>query len=154
LETVLLALLRGSGVRGLAAMAEVSSLQGFPLLRPLLPVTRAQLARYVQRRRVDWSEDPSNQDQRFDRNYLRHTVLPTLRARWPAVAATCSRSAAHLAEARELLDRVARDALRDARDGPALRVSVLRRLSDAERRNALRSWLAERALPAPSQARL
>jgi tRNA(Ile)-lysidine synthase len=153
-ETLLLALLRGAGVRGLAAMSAMSRLEGVHLLRPLLPVARAQLEHYLRRRGITWSEDPSNQDQRFDRNYLRHAVLPALRARWPAVAATVSRSAAHLAEARELLDQLAQGSLRDARDGGALRVSVLRRLDPARRRNALRRWLVERTLPAPDQTRL
>ena len=78
------------------------------LLRPLLPVTRTQLEQYARERALDWSEDPSNADERFDRNYLRRAVLPLLRQRWPAVAATVSRSAAHLAEARSLLEQMAR----------------------------------------------
>ena len=108
LETVLLALLRGSGVRGLAAMsAGERHGRDTLLLRPLLPVTRAQLEHYARERALDWSEDPSNADQRFDRNYLRRAVLPLLRQRWPAAAATVSRSAAHLAEARRLLEQLA-----------------------------------------------
>jgi len=123
-------------------------------LRPLLPVTRAQLQRYLQKRGLSWSEDPSNADERFDRNYLRRAVLPLLRARWPAAAATVSRSASHLAEARRLLEQMARSALSSARDGPAVRASVLRRLPLPQRRHALRVWIAERGLPLPDQARM
>jgi tRNA(Ile)-lysidine synthase len=154
LETVLLALLRGSGVRGLAAMGARSAWAGSALLRPLLPVSRQQLEHYARVHRLDWSEDPSNADERFDRNYLRRGVLPLLRQRWPAAAATASRSAAHLAEARWLLEQLAATALQDARDGPALLVSVLRRLALPQRRNAMRQWLAERGLPPPDQRRL
>jgi tRNA(Ile)-lysidine synthase len=154
LETVLLALLRGSGVRGLAAMSEVSRWRGTRLLRPLLGVTREQLERYAQEHALSWSEDPSNLDERFDRNYLRRRVLPLMRARWPAVAATAGRSAAHLAEARELLEQLARVQLAAARDGTVLRVSALRRLSEAQRRNALRYWIGERGLPPPDHRRL
>lgn len=154
LETVLLALLRGSGVRGLAAMSAITPWAGSLLLRPLLPVAREQLQHYLRRRGLDWSEDPSNADERFDRNYLRHAVLPLMRERWPAVAVTVSRSAAHLAEARGLLEQLASASLRDARDGAALRVSALRRLGLPQRRNAVREWIAERGLAPPDQRRL
>ena len=154
LETVLLALLRGSGVRGLAAMSAVTPWANTLLLRPLLPVTRDQLEQYARARGLDWSEDPSNADERFDRNYLRRAVLPLIRQRWPAAAATVSRSAAHLAEARSLLEQLAGAALQDAHDGAALRVSVLRRLPLPQRRNAVRQWIAERGLGVPDQRRL
>jgi tRNA(Ile)-lysidine synthase len=124
------------------------------LLRPLLPVTRAQLEHYARARGLDWSEDPSNADERFDRNYLRRAVLPLIRQRWPAAAATVSRSAQHLAEARSLLEQLAKAALQDARDGASLRVSALRRLPLPQRRNALRQWIAERGLKPPDHRRV
>lgn len=154
LETVLLALLRGGGVRGLAAMTAVTPWAHNLLLRPLLPVTRAQLEHYARARGLDWSEDPSNADERFDRNYLRRAVLPLIRQRWPAAAATVSRSAQHLAEARSLLEQLAKAALQDARDGASLRVSALRRLPLPQRRNALRQWIAERGLKPPDHRRV
>ncbi len=154
LETLLLALLRGSGVRGLAAMSAVTPWAATSLVRPLLPIGRRQLEQYAHEHDLPWSEDPSNADQRFDRNYLRQTVVPLIRRRWPAAAATASRSAAHLAEARSLLELLARGALQDARDGSALCVSALRRLPLPQRRNALRAWILERGLPAPDHRRL
>jgi tRNA(Ile)-lysidine synthase len=154
LETVLLALLRGSGVRGLAAMKPVTALAHTQLLRPLLPVARAQLEQFARLRGLEWTEDQSNLDERFDRNYLRRQVLPRLRQRWPAAAATASRSAAHLAEAQGLLERVARDGAARAADGRALRISVLRRMSLPERRNVLRNWIAAQGLRLPDHGRL
>jgi tRNA(Ile)-lysidine synthase len=154
LETVLLALLRGSGVRGLAAMSALTPWCGTLLLRPLLSVARTALERYCHAEAIEWSEDPSNADARFDRNYLRLQVLPLLRARWPAVAATASRSAAHLLETRSLLDLRACEALAEAHDGAALRVSVVRRLAEPERRNALRYWIGAQGLPPPDHRRL
>jgi tRNA(Ile)-lysidine synthase len=154
LETLLLALMRGSGVRGLAAMAARSRRAGVLLLRPLLPVSRLQLERYAAVHGLGYSEDPSNAEQRFDRNYLRREVLPRLRVRWPAAAAMAARSAAHLAEAQALLDSAAGRAAAAAADGAALRVSVLRRLTPPERHNLLRYWLKQRGLPPPDQRRL
>jgi tRNA(Ile)-lysidine synthase len=80
--------------------------------------------------------------------------LPLIRQRWPAAAATVSRSATHLAEARWLLEQLAATSLQDARDGAALLVSVLRRLALPRRRNAVRQWIVERGLALPDQRRL
>jgi tRNA(Ile)-lysidine synthase len=149
-ETLLLQLLRGAGVAGLAAMPERAGC----MLRPLLPVTRAQLLAYLRHQGLGWSEDPSNADERYGRNFLRLRVLPALRERWPALGTTICRSAALAAEAQHLLAARADDALQEANDGAALRVTVLRRLGAAERRNALRRWLERRGLPMPDQRRL
>ena len=149
-ESLLLQLLRGAGVAGLAAMPERAG----PLLRPLLPVTRTQLQAYLRRRSLGWSEDPSNIDERYARNFLRLKVMPVLRERWPALSVTLSRSAALAAEAQQLLAARADAALLNAVDGAALRVTVLRRIEPAERRNALRRWLQLRGLPMPDQRRL
>jgi tRNA(Ile)-lysidine synthase len=154
LETVLLALSRGGGLRGLAAMGARSSLARRVLLRPLLPVSRAQLAQFAQARKLAWIEDLTNLDERFDRNYLRRKVLPALRERWPALAATASRSAAHIAEAQQQLTRSARRAAALAADGTALRVSALRALDPPARRNLLLYWIGARGLAPPDHRRL
>jgi tRNA(Ile)-lysidine synthase len=149
-EALLLQLLRGAGVAGLAAMPGRAGCR----LRPLLEFSRAQLQGYLRRRRLVWVEDPSNADERMARNFLRLRVLPLLRARWPGLGAAIGRSATLAAEARGLLAQRAEALLREARVGPALSVSVLRRLGAAERRNALRYWLEQLQLPMPDQARL
>ena len=149
-ESLLLQLLRGAGIAGLAAMPERAG----PMLRPLLEVTRAQLQAYLVRRSLAWSEDPSNADERYGRNFLRARVLPLLRERWPGLGTTISRSAALAAEAQRLLAARADEQLQDATDGAALRVTALRRLGAADRRSALRRWLELRGLPMPDQRRL
>jgi tRNA(Ile)-lysidine synthase len=154
LETVLLALLRGSGVRGLSAMSPRSAIADALLLRPLLPVARVELERFARAQGLHWSEDRTNLDERFDRNYLRRQVLPLLKRRWPAAAATVSRSAALLAEAQGLLERAARRGAVRAADGAALRISVLRAMPAAQRRNVLACWIAARGLIGPDHRRL
>jgi len=150
LETVLLQLLRGAGVAGLSAMPERAGM----LLRPLLPVSRASLRAFARRQGVPWWEDPSNEDERFDRNYLRQEVLPALTARWPAAAVTVARSAGLAAEAQQLLETLADEALGPAQEGWALQVPVLRRLAPAASRNVLRRWLVLRGVGLPDQRRL
>ncbi len=154
LETLLLALMRGSGLPGLAAMRPVTRWAHSWLLRPLLPVSRADLQRYCVRRGLAWSEDPSNADEHLDRNYLRQRVVPLLRARWPAAAATGARSAQHLAQAAGLLEQQLQARLCEALDGAALQVTVLRRWPLALRGQVLRQWLRNQSVRVPDQRRL
>lgn len=149
-ETLLFRLLRGAGLRGLAAMPASRPLGGGRLCRPLLGVSRAELEAYAQTHRLDWVEDPSNQDPRFSRNYLRQEVMPRLASHWPQAAAGMARCAAHLREAEELLGELAAIDLRACRapsdldwlDLPRIALEPLRRLGAARQRNLLRAWLA------------
>jgi tRNA(Ile)-lysidine synthase len=154
LETVLLQLMRGAGLPGLAAMPMRAPLGPGWLLRPALDRPRAALNAFVRAQRLRWSEDHSNVDVRFDRNFLRQRVLPLLLQRWPAAAVTATRSAAHLAQAQQLLGVLAARQISAASDGSALRVTALRALTAAERANVLRQWLSNRGLPVPDSAQL
>jgi tRNA(Ile)-lysidine synthase len=154
LETVLLQLLRGAGLAGLAAMPELAPFARGCLARPLLSRSRAELTAWVRRQGLECLADPSNLDERFDRNYLRLRVLPLLLSRWPGAAATVSRSARHAAEAQRLLEELARADLGRASHGAALSAAVLRALPPERRRNALRFWIASRGAPVPPSPRL
>ncbi|WP_312490802.1 tRNA lysidine(34) synthetase TilS [Pseudomonas cremoris] len=148
-ETLLFRLLRGAGVRGLAAMPAHRPLAGGHLVRPLLDVSRIELEAYAHEHQLQWIEDPSNADPRFSRNYLRHRVFPTLIERWPQALTSLARTAEHLSEAQILLDELARMDLQGADQPspfpwlplPSLVLAPLRELSDARQRNALRHWL-------------
>jgi len=141
LETVLLQLLRGAGLPGLSAMPAVMPFGAAVLVRPLLAMPRAALRAWVQARGLTCIADPANTDARFDRNFLRHQVLPAIVGRWPGAARTVARSARHVAEAQQLLDEVARGDVARAADGAGLAVAALRALPLPRRRNALRYWL-------------
>ena len=149
-ETLLFRLLRGAGVKGLSGMPRQRALGQGQLLRPLLDVTRAELEAYALDQRLSWIEDPSNDDRRFSRNYLRHQVLPVMAQRWPQALASMARSAAHLNEAQGLLDDLAQLDLTQARVAgqfdwmgvPSLELACLTSLSDARQRNAVSHWLA------------
>jgi tRNA(Ile)-lysidine synthase len=161
-ETLLLALLRGAGLHGLAAMPAAADLGTGRLLRPLLHLPRAALLDYARTHGLHWIEDPSNADTTLDRNRLRHRVIPALRERWPALDRTLSRSAAHCAEAAALLDELADELLAglgaaaDTGDAlpRALSVPGLRRLSAPRQRLVLRRWLLRLGFPPPDADRL
>lgn len=154
-ETLLFRLLRGAGVQGLAGMPVRRSLGPGTLLRPLLGVGRARLEAWARQQGLAWVEDPSNADAGFDRNFLRHAILPVLRQRWPAADASLARAAGHLDEARALLDELAMEDLQAAGGPhvfdwlalPSLALAGLRGLSPARQRNLLRHWLAPFELP-------
>src|SRR5699024_11236028 len=96
-ETFLLAALRGSGVRGLAAMPANREWQGVQLERPLLACSRAMLETAAGQLGLTWIDDPTNSDDSLERNFLRCRVLPLLQSRWPHAAEALARSVAHAA---------------------------------------------------------
>ena len=159
-ETVLLQLLRGAGVAGLAAMAERSQFGSGELLRPLLRTDRSALHAYALEHRLDWIEDPSNSDLHLRRNFLRREILPRLAHHWPEAASLLARSAQHAAEAQGLLDDLARSDLEICRspdpeqhpDG--LSVSAVSGLSVSRQRNVLRKWLKDNGHRPPSETHL
>lgn len=155
-ETLLLALVRGSGVQGLAAMPSVAPLAAGYLVRPLLSIDRASLSAYAREQGLRWIEDPSNASDLFDRNYLRHQVMPLLRERWPAMAATLSRSARHCAEAVVLVEELAAQTLtRLAGTHPgALSIPDLLDLERPRCKAVMRHWLNGLGFAAPDAKRL
>lgn len=156
-ETLLLQLLRGAGPKGLSAMAGLSSLGEAQMLRPLLDITRADIQAYADQQQLQWIEDPSNADNQFNRNYLRHQVWPVITQRWPSASKTLSRSAQYCAEADALLAELAEldlAALTLAPDGNSLPVEGLLSLSPARCRNLLRYFIASHQFSLPSAVTL
>jgi tRNA(Ile)-lysidine synthase len=153
-ETLLLQLLRGTGIRGLGAMPAASVLGHGRLLRPLLGVPRAALRAYAAGARLYWVEDPMNADPRFERAFLRARLWPAISERWPQAASALARTAAHAAAAQQLLDGGSALALAALRRGPALAIEGLLALSPATRAESLRYWLRERGVAPPSTQRL
>ncbi|MCL1076980.1 tRNA lysidine(34) synthetase TilS [Parashewanella spongiae] len=112
LETLLLALKRGQGPKGLASMGVTQPLDnGLLQLRPLLDISRIEIEQYAKQYGLSNIEDDSNQDVRFDRNFLRLNVIPQLKQRWPAIATTACRSAELCREQQSLLDEVSEQKL-------------------------------------------
>lgn len=148
-ETLLLQLLRGAGVDGLAAMPAVRAWRGGWHARPLLGWQRAALWAWAVARRLHWIEDPSNTETVADRNYLRHRVLPALHARWPAAAINIAQSAGLCAEAAESLRRQAEQDLASVRsdDRQCLRLAALCGLPPGAASQVLRRWLREQGAP-------
>lgn len=162
-ETLLLNLMRGSGMAGLAGIGARQPFGPGLLIRPMLNVSRQDIERYAKQFDLQWIDDPSNLDLRFDRNYLRQEILPRLRQRWPAVAARLGHSAELAAEAARLQDELAwldlRELVETADDDAAalpdrLGIPGLTKLSPARQRNVLRSAIKACGLPQAPSSRL
>ena len=153
-ETVLLQLLRGAGIKGVAAMPEIRALEGshVRIFRPLLAVPRATLSEYAVERGLTWIEDESNASSRHDRNFLRNDVAPLLDARLPRWREAAARFARHASAADALLDELARIDGLPASRGEELVANAA--LSPERRANLLRAFLALNEAPMPSEARL
>lgn len=151
-ETFLLALKRGSGPAGLSAMGECSPFAGTQLIRPLLAQTREALEAWALQHELCWIEDESNQDDTYDRNFLRLRVTPLLQQRWPHFAQAVARSAALCAEQESLLDELLASDLADCitAHGTLLLVPLMM-MSDVRRAALLRRWLAGLNAPMPSR---
>lgn len=148
-ETVLLRLIRGVGVHGLAAIRSLSEFPPGLLWRPLLDQPRAALQAYARQHALQWIDDPHNEDPRYARSWLRQALLPGLRARFPQTDDSLARTARLAGETAGLLDELAAGDHAGAADGAALSVSALLALSAARRHNLIRWWLTRQQFRAP-----
>lgn len=155
-ETFLLNLLRGAGVEGLAAMPEIRSLgQGY-VIRPLLHFSRDELEQYASTYQLDYINDPSNNDTRFNRNLLRHEVLPLLEQRWPATKVLLARAAQYQQEALELNQQLLLHYLPQVQGTKAHTLSVTQVLqySPIMQKALIRTWLKQLGFLVPEAKRL
>ena len=166
-ETLLLAMSRGAGLPGLAAMPARFERDGVAFERPLLSVPAADLRAWLKALGIGWVEDPSNQNAAFTRNRIRLQLMPALEAAFPQFRETFSRSARHAAQAQALLEQVAAQDLatalaptaeeeggRKGGEGAGLRIAALHELTRERQANLLRYWLRAVHHTAPTAAQL
>lgn len=155
-ETVLLRLMRGSGLEGLSGIPRLRRFGAGWLARPLLDTDRDELRQWLRSRKLDWLEDPDNRNLERSRVFLRAEILPRLRAHWPGADAVVARAADNLVEAaaalREYAEADLSRCLTPAGDG--LPLAALRDMSPPRRRQVMRAWLRECCLRGPDRARL
>jgi len=150
-ETLLLQLLRGSGLKGLSAMSEFDLKKNF--WRPMLNIKRDTLEVYAKEHGIEYIEDESNQDEQFDRNFIRQKVLPLIHSRYPASIETISRSAINIAEGHNLNNLIAIDDSKNhmSVDGTYLSIDGLKKLPKLRAINLIRWWLSLGNLLMPSK---
>ncbi|MBL4584351.1 MAG: tRNA lysidine(34) synthetase TilS [Pseudomonadales bacterium] len=150
METMLMRLLKGAGATGLAGIPQRRAMGCSLVLRPLLSVSRDQLLGFATLQNLSWIEDPSNASVKYDRNYLRHDVLPLLEQRWPGYRKTWSRTAGVFSDYANLAEQVAQQDYANAKGdelGAAgasvsqLQVAPLLQLDRFRQQNVIRHWL-------------
>jgi tRNA(Ile)-lysidine synthase len=154
-ETFLLRLMRGAGVLGLSSMAHERKFDDSVIFRPLLDVSRQQLEAYAKEKGLTWVEDESNQSLAFDRNLLRHEIIPRLESRWPQVKKQLVNTVGHLQQSQRLLGELAEIDLqqldsRKERCGVSIDWNRLRTLSMDRISNVLRFWCQQQSIPLPN----
>ncbi|MFT6791601.1 MAG: tRNA(Ile)-lysidine synthase [Cellvibrionaceae bacterium] len=153
-ETLLLRLLRGAGVHGLSAIPSGRDIGKGQLIRPLLAVSRDELMAYAKDHQLRWVEDDSNEDVNIDRNYLRHEILPRVRARWSGTVTTLARTADLMKDAQRcLIDLAQQDLslldLKNERWCQSVSWLSLMKMHRARRNNVLRYWCQQQNWPVP-----
>ncbi|ROZ75802.1 tRNA lysidine(34) synthetase TilS [Ramlibacter sp. WS9] len=151
-ETILLALSRGAGLPGLAAMPARFERHGMRFERPLLGTSGAAIREWLRERNAAFVEDTTNADTSFTRNRIRHELLPALEKAFPQFRETFARSARHAAQAQELLTAVAAGDLAQVGEPP--RIAALRALDRPRQANLLRHWLRMAHQTQPNAAQL
>ena len=156
-ETLILQLLRGAGVKGLSAMPTIRLFapdKTIKLFRPLLNIPRSEILSYAQLHDLSWVTDESNLETSYDRNFLRLRILPLLEQRSPAYRKTLFRSTQHLGEAAHLLDELAEIDAENSIITNKLSLQRLRELQPARAKNLLRYLLAKYLIRLPSSTKL
>jgi tRNA(Ile)-lysidine synthase len=153
LETVLLQLFRGSGLKGLAGMPEKIPFGKGNLVRPLLNISKETINAYALENELVWIEDPSNQSSIYDRNFLRQEIIPQLKQRWKSLDKTVARTATHCAEAEILISKMTQTEFETVfnADDETLNIPKLLTYSPTEQRLILRQWFEVLDLKMPSQ---
>jgi tRNA(Ile)-lysidine synthase len=151
-ETMLLALSRGAGLPGLAAMPAQFERHGMIFVRPLLEIGGDEIRSWLRSQLVPHVDDPMNADTALTRSRIRHDVLPAIAKAFPRFRETFSRSARHAAQAQGLLAELAIADLATTGDPPTL--GPLRNLSRPRQANLLRHWLRASHGAGPSAAQL
>lgn len=151
-ETLLLQLFRGAGVKGLSSMAAVDNTRR--LLRPLLNASRQSLSDYALQQHLEWCDDESNDNTQYERNFIRHEVMPVLESRYQSVKSVLARTASHLAEANDMLDALATIDAEHLLLSNSLCLQGLSQLNISRAKNVLRWWFAKNKLDMPTSDHL
>lgn len=154
-ETVLLQLLRGSGIDGLRGMPLVGKKNHYNLIRPLLSFEKSDLEAYAKTHDLTWIEDESNQNNRFSRNYLRNEIMPALSAHFSKATQRICHTARHCSEASEILNELASPHYERCIDvNQCLLISPLNALTPPYQKLVIRKWFQLHGNRMPSSRQL
>ncbi len=155
-ETFFLRLLRGAGPHGLQAMSQVSNRDHYQIVRPFLSTRRETIEDLAQRMNLSWIEDDSNQSARFDRNFLRLSVLPVIEERWPKYRERIEQTIGLLDSPKEVQDSfdISAELKHRLSYDSGLKLVQIDQFSNAQLLSILHAWIVSLGLQVPSKQRL
>lgn len=155
IETLMLNLLRGTGITGLAAMPQLRDWNGLTIFRPFLQSTREMLANYATIHQLAWIEDESNLNLDYSRNYLRHVVIPAIEKQWPHYRQSVLHTIEACQDVHDYVQQTAKKQLPDVLlSSYELSLSQLQHLSEKDITLILRMWFSEHGIQVPSRQQL
>jgi len=153
-ETLLLRLMRGAGTEGLGNMREHRQHGRMQVWRPLLQYPRETLLAYARAHGLQWLDDDSNLHTGFDRNFLRHEVLPLLQQRFPQAGQRLALSASLLRADADIIQGETERHLAACQRGPGLALEALLALPPVWQAHTVRLWLRRAGRETPGHAAL
>lgn len=153
-ETLLLNLLRGSGLRGAQGMSHFTQRQIFSVFRPMLNIEKTAIVDFARHHGLNWVDDESNQDLYFRRNFLRQEIFPTLVKQWPAYASTMGRFCQNMQALNSVVDEWLQEDLVKVLDNDRLNLDVLSQWSLHRQKQILLYWLQQSTHYAPPASQL
>lgn len=155
-ETILMRLFRGAGPSGLSGMAEKMQMDHYEIIRPLLTISKKAIQDYAVSNALQWIQDDSNHNLRFDRNFLRSEIIPRLKERWPQVLRSINRSGELCLEAANAVHSMAAGDWQGVigKLPGSLSVKALLKLETARRSSVIRYWLQMQQYSLPSRAHM
>ena len=153
-ETILMRLFKGTGATGICGMKEITTIADLKIIRPLLDVPKDTLLDFAKKQQLEYITDPSNKDCDLDRNYIRHNIIPSIKARWPNAPGNITRSVAHIVGQEEYISDYCHAILQKISDANKLSISALADYSQPEQQMLIRAWIIKHNTYAPSTATL
>jgi tRNA(Ile)-lysidine synthase len=159
-ETMLLRLCRGTGLDGLSGIPKTRKLNSSCLIRPMLNISRTQIINYAKQNNICYINDPSNDDTKFSRNFIRHEILPKLESKWPKIIDRLYATATEIGEVADfIMENVAQKLQYCKINYQLCGVSLYSGLSITkfnefeleEQRRIIRLWLKENKVLSPSR---
>ena len=153
IETVFLKLLRGTGVEGARGILPLSNFKNLNIVRPLLVFDRDSLLSYAEKQGLTWVDDPSNALDQYDRNYLRHKILPLIEQRWPGYKRTINRFTQNVTDVNNVIHESVRKDYTKAfnENDTSLDLLALSELTVERQRLLLRFWIKKLGYKMPNQ---
>ncbi|WP_169780397.1 tRNA lysidine(34) synthetase TilS, partial [Enterobacteriaceae endosymbiont of Donacia piscatrix] len=128
--------------KGLSGMSTIKIVNNFKILRPFLKITKNDIINYATKKKIQWIDDPSNKDIKYDRNFLRNIILPKIINRWPFFLKVLSRSIKNCSEQEELLHNLIKPTLMKLiQKNNSLFISPLYNFNVVKRNFIIRKWI-------------